>query len=82
MITNANEWQLSAITAVEDACMRRRALKKADEALKDDEALQSMTDGQQDSGEKSLQSSPQVSPLSSPCCQGLSPLSVQGSLTL
>ena len=62
--------------------MRRRALKKADEALKDDEALQSMTDGQQDSGEKSLQSSPQVSPLSSPCCQGLSPLPVQGSLTL
>ena len=60
VITNGNHWQLSAIPAVEGACMCRRALKKADEALKDDEALQSMTDGQQDSGEKSSQSSPQV----------------------
>ena len=80
-IENGNHWHLSAVTAVEGACMCRRALKKADEALKDDEALQSMTDGQQDSGEKSLQSSPQVSPQSSPCCHGLPPLSVQGSLT-
>ena len=30
----------------------RRALKKADEAMKDDEALQSMTDGMSDSAEK------------------------------
>ena len=33
-------------------CSCRRALKKADEAMKDDEALQSMTDGMSDSAEK------------------------------
>lgn len=33
-------------------CCCRRALRKADEAMKDDEALQSMTEGQLDTPEK------------------------------
>jgi hypothetical protein len=35
-------------------CCCRRALRKADEAMTDDEALQSMTDGQVDTLEKIL----------------------------
>ena len=38
-------------------CMCRRALKKADEAMKDDEALQSMTDGMSDSAKMQPQAS-------------------------